>query len=116
MYAEARGQQQVPSSISLYLVFGGRVSLKLELTDGAGLAAKCVVFWHVDGSASPELHFAGAHHRMWLLQGCWGSELGSLCSHANATGLKAMGSNDRALKSLNTPRENQTFSLYTDLS
>lgn len=74
------------------------------------------VFWHVDDSASPELHFAGAHHHMWLLQECWGSELGSLCSHANATGLKATGPNDRALKSLNTPRENQTFSLHTDLS
>lgn len=63
MCAEARGQQQVPSSISLHLVFGGRVSLNLELTDGAGLAAKCVVFWHIDGSASPELHFAGGFYR-----------------------------------------------------
>lgn len=41
------------------------------------------VFGHIDDFASPELGFAGAHHHMWLLQGCWGSELGFLCSQAN---------------------------------
>lgn len=61
------------------------------------------VFCHVDASASPELHFAGAHHHIGLLQGCWGSELGSLCSHANATGLKAMGPNDPARQEKTKP-------------
>lgn len=61
------------------------------------------VFCHVDASASPELRFAGTHHHMGLLQGCWGSELGSLRSHANAAGLKATGPNDPARQEKTKP-------------